>query len=212
VCLLRVILARGLSPPPRVSIDICALPSLVPPDLLNITARAVLPILEDNIAKLKVLLTSNDLSGLNAPPPDSTCHFAVYAQVHPSNISAADMRELEDQLMDPTGVSTVKRPPLQFDLAAISPDCGVLIEVRNADGIRSRLFFRKVTSCTSLLKSFILFTDCSQMPDSRGSFTLACSYCSHTRCRKAEHQLPFPESRAGHSSYKHWQTRWHLLA
>jgi hypothetical protein len=138
-----------LIPPSRVSIDIRALPSLVPPDLLNITARAVLPVLEDNIAKLKTLLTSNDLSDLNPTPPESTCHFAVFAQVLPSNISEVDMRELEDELMNPTGVSTVKRPPLQLNLAAISPDCGVLVEVSEADGIRSRIFFRKVTSCAS---------------------------------------------------------------
>ncbi|KAF8257996.1 hypothetical protein EI94DRAFT_1611659 [Lactarius quietus] len=136
----------GFAQDPGVPIDIRALPSLVPPDLLNITARAIVPVLEDNIAKLKALLTSNDLSELNPTPPDSTCHFAVYAQVHPSNISAVDMRELEDELMNPTGVSTVKRPPLQLDLAAISPDCGVLVEARKVDGIRSRIFFRKVTS------------------------------------------------------------------
>ena len=113
-----------------------------------------MPVLEDNIAKLKALLTLNELSELSPTPPDSTCHFAVYAQVLPSNISAVDMRELEDELMDPTGVSTVKRPPLQLNLAAISPDCGVLVEVRKADGIRSRIFFRKVTSCALILKLF----------------------------------------------------------
>ncbi|KAI9435319.1 hypothetical protein H4582DRAFT_1971440 [Lactarius indigo] len=136
----------GFAQDPGVSIDIRALPSLVPPDLLNITARAIVPVLEENIAKLKVVLASNDISEHNPTPPDSTCHFAVYAQVHPSNISAVDMRELEDELMNPTGVSTVKRPPFQLDMAVISPDCGVLVEVKKADGIRSRLFFRKVTT------------------------------------------------------------------
>lgn len=103
---------------------------------------------------MKTLLNSNDLSELNPTPPDSTCHFAVYAQVQPSNVSAVDMRELEDELMDPTGVSTVKRPPLQLNLAAISPECGILVEVRKADGIRSRIFFRKVTSCASITSNF----------------------------------------------------------
>ena len=115
-----------------------------------------MPVLEDNIAKLKTLLTSNDLSELNPTPPESTCNFAVYAQVLPSNISAVNMRELEDELMKPTGVSTVKRPPLQLNLAAISPDCGVLVEASKADGIRSRIFFRKVTSCASI-PIFLIF-------------------------------------------------------
>jgi hypothetical protein len=171
------------------------------------------PVLEDNIAKLKTLLTSNDISELNPTPPASTCQFAVYAQVLPSNISAVDMRELEDELMNPTGVSTVKRPPLQLNLTAISPDCGVLVEVRNADGIRSRIFFRKVTSCASMPTFYTtLYANCSQMADSRGSSILAFSCCSHIRCRRAEPQLLSQEYRAGHSLYKPWPTRWHLLA
>jgi hypothetical protein len=202
----------GLIPSSRVSIDIRTLPSLVPPGLLNITARAVVPVLEDNIAKLKTLLTSNDLSELNPTPPESTCHFAVYAQVLPSNISAVDMRELEDELMNPTGVSTVKRPPLQLNLAAISPDCGVLVEVSEADGIRSRIFFRKVTSCASIPKFSTLYAYCGQMADLRGSSILACSCCSPIRCRRAEPQLLSQEFRVGHSSYKPWPTRWHSLA
>jgi transmembrane E3 ubiquitin-protein ligase len=132
------------------SVDIRMLPSLVPPDLVNLTAHAVVPVLEGNIAKVKTLLASNDLtSESNTTPPDSTCQFALYAQVHPSNISAVDMRELEDELMHPTGVTTVSRPPLLLDLALVSPECGVLIEAKEADGMRSRMFFRKVTSCSS---------------------------------------------------------------
>jgi hypothetical protein len=166
----------GFAQDPGVSIDIRALPSLVPPDLLNITARAVVPVLEDNIAKLKALLTSNDLSEISPTSPDSTCHFAVYAQIHPSNISAAEMRELEDELMNPTGVSTVKRPPLQFNLAAISPDCGVLVEVKNADGIRSRIFFRKVTSYAGfagLVYLGLLLLLSQQMSESRTPASLS---------------------------------------
>ncbi|KAI0248996.1 hypothetical protein BJV78DRAFT_1276346 [Lactifluus subvellereus] len=136
----------GFAQDPGVSIDIRTLPSLVPPDVLNITARAVVPVIEDRIAKLKALLASNELASETNPTPDSTCQFAVYAQVHPSNVSAADMRELEDELMHPTGVTTVRRPPFQLDLAIVSPECGVLIEIKGADGMRSRVFFRKVTS------------------------------------------------------------------
>lgn len=134
----------------RLSIDIRALPSLVPPAQLNITARAVVPVIEDNITKLKTFLASNDLSSESNPTlPESTCQFAVYAQVHPSNVSAAEMRELEDELMHPTGITTVGRPPLHLDVAIISPECGIFIVGKDAEGMRSRIFFRKVTSCTS---------------------------------------------------------------
>ncbi len=129
-----------------------ALPSLVPPALLNMTTRAVVPVIEDNISKLKALLASNDLPSETSPTTqDSICKFAVYAQVHPSNISAAAMHELEDELLHPTGITTVHRPPLKLDVAIISPECGILIEGKDADGMRSRIFFRKVTSCASSL-------------------------------------------------------------
>jgi hypothetical protein len=132
----------------RVPIDMRALPSLVPPGLLNITARAVVPVIQDNISKLKALLASNDLSSETSPTTlDSICQFAVYAQVQPSNISVAAMNELEEELLQPTGITTVHRPPLKLDVAIISPECGILIEGKDADGMRSRVFFRKVTSC-----------------------------------------------------------------
>jgi len=109
----------------------------------------MVPVIEDDIAKLKALLASNDLSSeQNTNPPDSTCRLAVYAQVHPSNVSAAAMQELEGELMHPTGITTVRRPPLQLDVSAISPECGIFIESKGVDGMRSRIFFRKVTSCT----------------------------------------------------------------
>lgn len=136
----------------RVPIDIRALPSLVPPGQLNITARAVVPVIEDNITKLKTLLASSDLpSEANPATRDSICQFVVYAQVHPSNVSAAAMRELEEELLHPTGITTVQRPPLNLDVAIISPECGILIEAKDANGMRSRIFFRKVTSCASRL-------------------------------------------------------------
>lgn len=138
-----------LIPSYRVPIDMRALPSLVPSGLLNITARAIVPVIEDNISKLKALLASNDLpSESTSATQDSICHFAVYAQVQPSNISVVAMQELEEELLQPTGITTVHRPPLKLDVAFISPECGILIEGKDVDGMRSRIFFRKVTSCT----------------------------------------------------------------
>lgn len=192
----------------RVPIDIRALPSLVPPAQLNITARALVPVIEDNIAKLKTLLTSNDLSSeLNPTPPDPTCQFAVYAQVHPSNVSAAAMRELEDELMHPTGITTVGRPPLRLDVAVISPECGILIVGKDADGMRSRIFFRKVTSCTPTPWLCSSSADLLQMLGSLGLSTLPCSCCFRTRCQRAELRPLSREFHVGHSSHRPWLTR-----
>lgn len=192
----------------RLSIDIRALPSLVPPAQLNITARAVVPVIEDNITKLKTFLASNDLSSeLNPTLPDSTCQFAVYAQVHPSNVSAAEMRELEDELIHPTGITTVGRPPLHLDVAIISPECGIFIVGKDADGMRSRIFFRKVTSCTSRLWFYSSSVDVPQTLGLLGSSTLPCSCYFRIRCQKAEPRLLSPGFPVGHSSHKPWLTR-----
>lgn len=192
----------------RLPIDIRALPSLVPPAQHNITARAVVPVIEDNITKLKTFLASNDLSSeLNPTLPDSTCQFAVYAQVHPSNVSTAEMRELEDELMHPTGITTVGRPPLHLDVAIISPECGIFIVGKDADGMRSRIFFRKVTSCTSGLWFCSSSVDLPQMLDLLGSSTLPCFCFFRIRCQKAEPRLLSLGFPVGHSSHKPWLTR-----
>ncbi|KAI9509785.1 hypothetical protein F5148DRAFT_1275103 [Russula earlei] len=167
----------GFAQDSALSVDIRTLPSLVPPGLLSVTARAMVPVIEDNIAKLKALLASNDISSEQSPtPPDSTCQFAVYAQIHPSNVSAAAMHELEDELMHPTGVTTVHRPPLRLDIAAISPECGILLEGKGADGMRSRIFFRKVTSYAgfaALIYLAMLLLLSHQMSESRTPASLS---------------------------------------
>ncbi|KAF8473732.1 hypothetical protein DFH94DRAFT_764142 [Russula ochroleuca] len=167
----------GLAQDSGVSIDTRALPSLVPPRLLNITARAVVPVIEDNITKLKALLASNDLpSEANPTTRESICQFAVYAQVHPSNVSAAAMRELEEELLHPTGITTVHRPPLKLDVAVISPECGILIEAKDANGMRSRIFFRKVTSYAGfagLVYLVMLLLLSQQMSESRSPAQLS---------------------------------------
>ncbi|KAI0272701.1 hypothetical protein BC834DRAFT_359950 [Gloeopeniophorella convolvens] len=169
----------GFAQDPGLPIDIRTLPSLVPPDLLNITARAIVPAMEDHIAKLKIILASNDLStesGSTPVTPDVACQFAVFAQVLPSNVSETDMRELEGELMHPTGITTVRRPPLQLNAALISPECGILIEAKKADGLRSRIFFRKVTSYAGfagLVYLAMLLLLSKQMSESRTPASLA---------------------------------------
>lgn len=167
----------GFAQDSGVPIDMRALPSLVPPGLLNITARAVVPVIEDNISKLRALLASNDLpSETNPTTQDSICQFAVYAQVQPSNISVAAMHELEEELLHPTGITTVHRPPLKLDVAFISPECGILIEGKDADGMRSRIFFRKVTSYAGfagLVYLVMLLLLSQQMSESRSPASLS---------------------------------------
>ncbi|KAI0060229.1 hypothetical protein BV25DRAFT_1807734 [Artomyces pyxidatus] len=145
----------GFAEPSGSIIDIRELPSLVPPSVLNLTARAIVPTLRARIAQLTSILSAGDFSSdsdssLTVVPEDTpsrpACTFAVYAQLLPTNVSSADMTVLEEELMRPTGVSTVKRPSLVMDGVMTSRECGILIKLEEAEGLRSRLFFRKVTT------------------------------------------------------------------
>jgi len=86
------------------------------------------------------------------------------------------MQELEDELMHPTGITTVRRPPLRLDVSVISPECGIFIESKDADGLRSRIFFKKVTSYAgfaALVYLAMLLLLSHQMSESRTPASLS---------------------------------------
>ncbi|KAF8586058.1 hypothetical protein K439DRAFT_1409339 [Ramaria rubella] len=131
------------------SLDIRELPSLVPPYLRNATAQAVALELDRRVRKLSRLvdsgiveneLDSNDEAGL------PNCSFVFYFQLKPSNLAPHLMEELESELDNPTGVSTVRAPPLLLDSVFVSKDCGILLETREAKGMKVQKFWRKATT------------------------------------------------------------------
>ena len=46
------------------------------------------------------------------------------------------MRELEDELQNPTGISTVSTPKLSVSGVLLSKECGILYEIKNSEGLR----------------------------------------------------------------------------
>jgi hypothetical protein len=57
------------------------------------------------------------------------------------------MEELESELESPTGVTTAQAPPLILDGVLISKSCGILLETRDAKGLKSVLLLKYVTKC-----------------------------------------------------------------
>lgn len=49
------------------------------------------------------------------------------------------MRELEDELQNPTGIRTVSPPGLSMNGILVSKACGVLFEISNTEALRSVL-------------------------------------------------------------------------
>ncbi|TFY77383.1 hypothetical protein EWM64_g6627, partial [Hericium alpestre] len=130
-------------------IDIRLIPSLVPESEQNHTAHLIIPELESRIKKLKDTLNSgsfdSDSFSLSDDASRTNCRFSVYAQLAPTDIPWDAMRDLEEELQHPSGIATARRPKLALDSALLSKDCGILLEMGNTDGLRSRTFFRKIT-------------------------------------------------------------------
>ena len=69
------------------------------------------------------------------------------------------MKELETEMDDPQGISVVTRPPLKMNALLLSKECGILIEMRDGEGMKAPRFWRKVTTCEILNSSPIRLPD-----------------------------------------------------
>ncbi|QRV90192.1 DSC E3 ubiquitin ligase complex subunit 1 [Ceratobasidium sp. AG-Ba] len=131
---------RGLDP------DLRQLSPLVPSNVRNLTAYAIkdeierqIHVLQDRIKNPRNDGQSEDRNSI------TTCSFQLYARIRSSNFSTYLMQELEAETEDPTGVRTVKRPPLQLDGLILSPDCAVALRFNEAVGMQANIFWQKST-------------------------------------------------------------------
>ena len=68
--------------------------------------------------------------------PKTSCPFTFHAQIHSVGVPEHLMRELEDELQNPTGISTVSTPKLSVSGVLLSKECGILYEITNSEGLR----------------------------------------------------------------------------
>ncbi|KAH0582574.1 hypothetical protein H2248_010506 [Termitomyces sp. 'cryptogamus'] len=142
----------GLAEPPGHHIDIRLLPSLVPASSMNQTACLIEPELRSRINKLKNLIDAGIIDSDNSDddPPKSICPFTFYAQLHQISVPEYLMQELEEEIQKPTGIWTISAPQLIANGLLVSKECGLMYEMNETEGLRSRTFFRKVTTYASL--------------------------------------------------------------
>ena len=76
--------------------------------------------------------------------PKTSCPFTFHAQIHSVGVPEYLMQELEDELQNPTGISTVSTPKLSVSGILLSRECGVLYEVTNSEGLRCASCPRKL--------------------------------------------------------------------
>jgi uncharacterized protein YbaR (Trm112 family) len=135
------------------------LPSLVPESARNETAPIIEPELKARINKLKNLIDAGvveqesssgpfiqnssrfgPLSLLNShltdESPKSACSFTFHGQINPVAVPEQLMKELEEEIQKPTGISTVIPPKLSVNGVLVSKECGLLYAITDSEGLR----------------------------------------------------------------------------
>ncbi|KAI5124239.1 hypothetical protein M0805_005088 [Coniferiporia weirii] len=165
----------GFAQPSGRHVDVRDLPSLVPSQYTNATAQAVNAELIARINRLQDMVDSGVIeidSQSTEDPPKTTCPFVLFGQLVPTLVPQELMQELENEMDNPTGITTVLRPELKMNAVLMSKECGIMLEVREAVGLKSQRFWRKVTTYSAvaaivylvLLLLFVRQTEASQTP------------------------------------------------
>ncbi|KAF6761571.1 hypothetical protein DFP72DRAFT_1041797 [Ephemerocybe angulata] len=137
----------GFAEPNGREIDIRLLPSLVPDSARNETAEIIGPELDARITKLKNLIDAGVVDESSSDDePKTSCPFTFFGQIHSVPVPEYLMQELEEEIQTPTGITTANPPPLSMTGILVSKECGLLYEILDTEGLRSRTFFRKVTT------------------------------------------------------------------
>lgn len=154
----------------RRHVDVRDIPSLVPARYVNATAQAVNAELIGRIKRLQDMVNSGNIeidassSGIfprifilytvsnlllrgSDDAPKTTCPFIIFGQLIPTSVPKDLMQELESEMENPTGITTVTRPELLMNAILMSRECGIMLEMRSAEGLKSQRFWRKVTTC-----------------------------------------------------------------
>lgn len=142
----------GFAEPPGRRIDIRLLPSIVPEASRNETAAIIAPELSARITKLRNLIDAGilDQGSTSDDSVKTSCPFQFFAHIHPAPVPDFLMKELEEELQNPTGISTITPPKLSITGVLVSKECGILYTLHDTEGLRSRTFFRKVTTYAGL--------------------------------------------------------------
>ncbi len=123
----------------RRGIDLRVLPALVPERFRNESLRAVEVELTTRISKLKEKIDAGLFEQDSAEADDSPktqCSFQLFAQLEPTNVPKDLMDELESEIDEPTGITTVKAPELVFEGVLLSQNCSILYEIKHTVGVQ----------------------------------------------------------------------------
>lgn len=83
----------------------------------------------------------------------------MYGQLQslPTNVPESRLREWEDELRLPSGVSTLRLPPPTMDGILFSKDCNIVVELDNMVGLELEDFWNKAITYSFILGALTLF-------------------------------------------------------
>jgi len=87
--------------------------------------------------------------------PNANCSFTLFAQLNSVNVPETLMEEYELEVQTPTGIHITVPPRLSLKGVLLSTECGMLYELDNMEGLRSKVFFRKVITCKQWLQIYL---------------------------------------------------------
>lgn len=158
-------------------IDIRDIPALLPEEFINETARVVEVELSNRISKLQDKIDNGAMEDYNeSDQPKSKCSFAFFAQLNTTHISAQHLKELEDEIDEPTGISTVSPPPLMLNGVLVSKSCGMLYEIKETKGLKTQSLYRKITTyagISTIVNGLLLILLTRQISRSRSAAGLS---------------------------------------
>ncbi|TBU30076.1 hypothetical protein BD311DRAFT_755258 [Dichomitus squalens] len=143
-------------------IDLRNLPALVPETYRNDSARAVEAEIRIRASKLKEKIDAGsfeqDTSSNEDESPKTKCLFRFFGQLDVTTVPKELMDELENEIDEPTGITTVRAPELSLEGVLLSQDCGILYEIKHAIGVQTQKLYGKITTYAGLstLVNFLL--------------------------------------------------------
>lgn len=123
----------------RRGVDLRVLPALVPERFRNESSHAVEVELTTRISKLKEKIDAGLFEQDSAEADDSpktNCSFQLFAQLEQTNVPKDLMDELESEIDEPTGITTVNAPELVFDGVLLSQNCSIFYEIKHTVGVQ----------------------------------------------------------------------------
>jgi len=124
----------------RASLDLRYAPKLVPETLQNSTARVLEVEMSRRLSKLRDMVDFGVLEQFSNRKEDTKqshkCLFNLYGQLDPTYVPKDLMEELERETERPTGITTVAPPKMILNGVIVSRECGILLKISDAKGLK----------------------------------------------------------------------------